>query len=67
MLDWNQPAIDFYQAAGARPMDGWTVYRLRRRDAWPRSPPAPERGLRAAAARKEKAAPMGAAFEKIGG
>ncbi|MCC4608442.1 GNAT family N-acetyltransferase [Xanthomonas campestris] len=28
VLDWNQPAIDFYQAAGARPMDGWTVYRL---------------------------------------
>ncbi|SOU04612.1 N-acetyltransferase [Xanthomonas arboricola pv. fragariae] len=28
VLDWNQPAIDFYEAAGARPMDGWTVYRL---------------------------------------
>ncbi|MEQ7865551.1 N-acetyltransferase family protein [Xanthomonas sp. NCPPB 2865] len=28
VLDWNQPAIDFYQVAGARPMDGWTVYRL---------------------------------------
>ncbi|MBV6784659.1 GNAT family N-acetyltransferase [Xanthomonas campestris pv. uppalii] len=28
MLDWNQPAIDFYKAVGARPMDGWTVYRL---------------------------------------
>ncbi|AKU51329.1 GNAT family N-acetyltransferase [Xanthomonas arboricola] len=28
VLDWNHPAIDFYQAAGARPMDGWTVYRL---------------------------------------
>ncbi|AVQ05673.1 TPA: GNAT family N-acetyltransferase [Xanthomonas vasicola pv. zeae] len=28
VLDWNQPAIDFYQAVGARPMDGWTVYRL---------------------------------------
>ncbi|MBB5865198.1 GNAT family N-acetyltransferase [Xanthomonas sp. 3058] len=28
VLDWNQPAIDFYKAAGARPMDGWTVYRL---------------------------------------
>ncbi|MBB4757623.1 GNAT family N-acetyltransferase [Xanthomonas arboricola] len=28
VLDWNQPAIDFYHAAGARPMDGWTVYRL---------------------------------------
>ncbi|MCL1527292.1 GNAT family acetyltransferase [Xanthomonas nasturtii] len=28
VLDWNQPAIDFYQAVGARPMEGWTVYRL---------------------------------------
>ncbi|MBV6669074.1 GNAT family N-acetyltransferase [Xanthomonas campestris pv. lawsoniae] len=28
VLDWNQPAIDFYKAVGARPMDGWTVYRL---------------------------------------
>ncbi|MEA5148681.1 GNAT family N-acetyltransferase [Xanthomonas arboricola] len=28
VLDWNHPAIAFYQAAGAQPMDGWTVYRL---------------------------------------
>jgi len=28
VLDWNQPAIDFYRAAGARPMDEWTVYRM---------------------------------------
>ncbi|WIX06370.1 GNAT family N-acetyltransferase [Xanthomonas oryzae] len=28
VLDWNQPAIDFYRAVGARPMDDWTVYRL---------------------------------------
>ncbi|HEY0335625.1 MAG TPA: GNAT family N-acetyltransferase [Stenotrophomonas sp.] len=28
VLDWNQPAIDFYRAAGARAMDEWTVYRL---------------------------------------
>ncbi len=28
VLDWNQPAIDFYRAAGAVPMDEWTVYRL---------------------------------------
>ncbi|MDO7933019.1 GNAT family N-acetyltransferase [Xanthomonas euvesicatoria pv. eucalypti] len=28
VLDWNQPAIGFYKAVGARPMDGWTVYRL---------------------------------------
>jgi GNAT superfamily N-acetyltransferase len=28
VLDWNAPAIGFYQAIGARPMDEWTVYRL---------------------------------------
>ncbi|MGH7771377.1 MAG: GNAT family N-acetyltransferase [Candidatus Binatia bacterium] len=28
VLDWNQPAVLFYQALGARPMDEWTVYRL---------------------------------------
>jgi len=28
VLDWNQPAIDFYRRMGAIPMDDWTVYRL---------------------------------------
>ncbi len=28
VLDWNQPAIDFYKKLGASPMDEWTVYRL---------------------------------------
>ncbi len=28
VLDWNQPAIDFYRSLGARPMDDWTVFRL---------------------------------------
>jgi GNAT superfamily N-acetyltransferase len=28
VLDWNQPAIDFYTALGARPMQEWTVMRL---------------------------------------
>ncbi len=28
VLDWNQPAIDFYESLGAKPMNGWTVYRL---------------------------------------
>jgi GNAT superfamily N-acetyltransferase len=28
VLDWNRPSIDFYQALGAVPMDGWTTYRL---------------------------------------
>ncbi len=28
VLDWNTPAIDFYRAIGARPMDGWTIQRM---------------------------------------
>lgn len=28
VLDWNQPAIDFYAALGATPMSEWTVFRL---------------------------------------
>jgi GNAT superfamily N-acetyltransferase len=28
VLDWNQPAIDFYQRVGARLMDGWTTCRV---------------------------------------
>jgi GNAT superfamily N-acetyltransferase len=28
VLDWNEPAIGFYQKLGAVPMDEWTVYRL---------------------------------------
>lgn len=28
VLDWNQPAIDFYRALGAVPMAEWTVFRL---------------------------------------
>jgi GNAT superfamily N-acetyltransferase len=28
VLDWNQPAIDFYQAQGAEPQDDWTTFRL---------------------------------------
>jgi GNAT superfamily N-acetyltransferase len=28
VLDWNQPAIDFYVAAGAKPQDEWVRYRL---------------------------------------
>ena len=28
VLDWNDPAIQFYKKLGARPMDEWTVYRL---------------------------------------
>ena len=28
VLDWNQPAIDFYRKLDARPMEDWTVFRL---------------------------------------
>jgi GNAT superfamily N-acetyltransferase len=28
VLDWNEPAIGFYRRLGARPMDGWTIFRL---------------------------------------
>ncbi|MFN3799803.1 MAG: GNAT family N-acetyltransferase, partial [Sphingobium yanoikuyae] len=28
VLDWNAPAIAFYRAIGARPMDEWTVQRV---------------------------------------
>ncbi|MBM7063264.1 GNAT family N-acetyltransferase [Pseudomonas sp. UL073] len=28
VLDWNTPAIDFYESFGARPQDEWTTYRL---------------------------------------
>jgi GNAT superfamily N-acetyltransferase len=29
VLDWNEPAIQFYNKLGARPMDEWTVFRLK--------------------------------------
>jgi GNAT superfamily N-acetyltransferase len=28
VLDWNTPSIEFYRAAGAVPLDDWTVFRL---------------------------------------
>src|SRR5262249_12430806 len=28
VLDWNQPAIGFYEKLGAIPMEDWTIYRL---------------------------------------
>jgi GNAT superfamily N-acetyltransferase len=28
VLDWNQPAIDFYQSLDAFPQDEWTIFRL---------------------------------------
>ena len=29
VLDWNQPAINFYLKIGAKPMSDWTMYRKR--------------------------------------
>ncbi len=29
VLDWNAPAIAFYESLGAEAMDGWTINRLR--------------------------------------
>ena len=28
VLDWNDPAIQFYRKLGAKPMEEWTVFRL---------------------------------------
>jgi len=28
VLDWNEPAIKFYQSIGAKPQDEWVAYRL---------------------------------------
>ncbi len=28
VLDWNEPAIQFYKKLGAKPMDEWTVFRV---------------------------------------
>jgi len=28
VLDWNRPAIDFYQSLGARAMNDWRIFRL---------------------------------------
>jgi GNAT superfamily N-acetyltransferase len=32
VLNWNDPAIKFYRALGAKPMDEWTVFRLTREE-----------------------------------
>jgi GNAT superfamily N-acetyltransferase len=28
VLDWNKPAIDFYESIGAKPQNEWIGYRL---------------------------------------
>src|SRR6516164_5020489 len=32
VLNWNEPAINFYRALGATPMHEWTVFRLTREE-----------------------------------
>jgi GNAT superfamily N-acetyltransferase len=32
VLDWNEPAIEFYRSLGAKPMHEWTVFRLTREE-----------------------------------
>jgi GNAT superfamily N-acetyltransferase len=32
VLDWNEPAIRFYERAGARRHQGWTIYRMTAED-----------------------------------
>jgi RimJ/RimL family protein N-acetyltransferase len=28
VLDWNEPAINFYKSLGAVPLDDWTMFRV---------------------------------------
>ena len=28
VLDWNTPAIEFYESMGSKPVSGWTTYRM---------------------------------------
>jgi len=30
VLDWNEPAIEFYKKLGATPLDEWKIFRLKR-------------------------------------
>jgi GNAT superfamily N-acetyltransferase len=32
VLDWNEPAINFYESIGAKAMSDWTVYRLENKE-----------------------------------
>ena len=32
VLDWNQPAIDFYNSIGAKAQNEWIIYRLAGQD-----------------------------------
>ena len=32
VLDWNEPAIEFYKTLGAEKLDAWTTYRLNQKE-----------------------------------
>jgi RimJ/RimL family protein N-acetyltransferase len=32
VLDWNEPAIKFYESVGAKAQDEWVIYRLTGQD-----------------------------------
>ncbi len=32
VLDWNEPAIEFYKQLGAETLDAWTTYRLNKKE-----------------------------------
>ena len=32
VLNWNEPAIKFYEHLGAKPVDGWKTYRISGRE-----------------------------------
>jgi GNAT superfamily N-acetyltransferase len=46
VLDWNKPAIDFYESLGADAMSEWTVYRLSRDGRVPELPAPSDRKYR---------------------
>jgi len=30
VLNWNEPAVEFYKKLGAKPLDEWKIFRLNR-------------------------------------
>jgi GNAT superfamily N-acetyltransferase len=46
VLDWNEPAIQFYKKLGAEPMNDWTVFRLTREGIAKLADSGPQRAVR---------------------
>ncbi|HEX6871725.1 MAG TPA: hypothetical protein VF163_11560, partial [Micromonosporaceae bacterium] len=55
VLDWNEPALRFYEALGAAPMDEWTVHRVSGPALVALSANAPHHSLAVAAAERSSA------------